>query len=1107
MKYKLLFVILSMYFSSYGQDFQWVRQIKGLEDKTETASFIEVDNNGNTYTLGKSYSIEYDIDPTLNGVQLINNQNSSVSNPEDIYLIKLNTNGDFIWGRTLSVLKDDESVLGLKFDSQGNIYVLAFITELYQNQTQINGYGFINVIKIDPNGNEVYRRKIQNQGNLNAGKIYAISSFDIDSSDNIYITGAFQHTVLLDNNPQNNLVANGNSMYVLKLNQNGDILWAKNLNYNISGKVSLNIDSNNEINLLFNCFNNTNNGHSLNILKLNNFNANQIWLKTIEDAFLSNVAIDSNNNFVITGIASNSVIVDLNPNPNISNVAQNNSFVLFFDSNGNYYDSKLFDLNISFSAIEIDNLNGYHFGGSFKNSNIDFDPSLDYYYMSSLGFDNNGYYNDGFYLKLNSNRDFAQASIIGTPPFNNGTCYSSHINSIKTFNENIYIAGEFAGNCDLDPTLLSSYLLNSFNNNVINSDGFILKLGNCDILPPSGDTSQIFCSSENLTIKNLTPNSSSIKWYDSATSTIQLSNNTTLINGQTYYASKQVGSCPESQQLAVAVRINQTPTPPIASNQTFCQSENALISNIIITGQNINWYDSLTAINLLPNSTILKNTTTYYATQTINNCESERTPVSISITTEQLPSATSHQTLCIQQSATLSEISITGQNIKWYNSLTNGTLLSNTTPLQNGTTYYASQTISGCESERIPVLINIQNTPAPIGNTNQTLCSSQNPTLENIVISGNAIKWYNSAGILLSNSTSLQDGVTYYASQTENNCESPNKLAITISLINTLPANNYEELFCDDLNDGSEKVNLSVYDSKLISNTSGYTFSYYSTFLGAENQLADNQITNFSNYNLALGENKIYVRINSNTPCYAIVELKLTLVSKPIISIPDVVPICENNSITIDAGLGFDTYLWSTGATTSSIVVANPGNYSVTATTNYSTISCSSTKNFEVRKSNVATITSVETQDWTDNQNTITVFASGTGDFEYSIDGIHFQDSNQFSALFSGEYTVHVRDKNGCGTATDEVFLLMYPKYFTPNGDGFNDTWNIKFSDLETNLSIKIFDRYGKLIKELIQNNDWNGTLNGYELPSDDYWFVINRADGKEYKGHFSLKR
>lgn len=166
-----------------------------------------------------------------------------VPDKEDIYLTKLNANGDFIWGKSLSILKDDESVLGLKLDSQGNIYVLAFITELYQNQTLIYGYGFINVIKIDPNGNELYRRKFQNLGNINADKLIAISSFDIDSSDNIYVSGLFQNTVILDSNPQNNLVANGNSTYIFKLNQNGDILWAKNLNFSLSGKIVLKIDS------------------------------------------------------------------------------------------------------------------------------------------------------------------------------------------------------------------------------------------------------------------------------------------------------------------------------------------------------------------------------------------------------------------------------------------------------------------------------------------------------------------------------------------------------------------------------------------------------------------------------------------------------------------------------------------------------------------------------------------------------------------------------------------------------------------------------------------------------------------------------------------------
>ncbi|PKP16654.1 MAG: hypothetical protein CVU07_06195, partial [Bacteroidetes bacterium HGW-Bacteroidetes-23] len=89
-----------------------------------------------------------------------------------------------------------------------------------------------------------------------------------------------------------------------------------------------------------------------------------------------------------------------------------------------------------------------------------------------------------------------------------------------------------------------------------------------------------------------------------------------------------------------------------------------------------------------------------------------------------------------------------------------------------------------------------------------------------------------------------------------------------------------------------------------------------------------------------------------------------------------------------------------------------------------------------------------------------------------------------------------------------EVYLLMYPLFFTPNGDGINDKWKIKFSEVEPNLSIKIFDRHGKFIKQLGANSEgWDGTFLGNHLPSSDYWFVVTRQNGKEYRGHFSLKR
>ena len=633
--------------------------------------------------------------------------------------------------------------------------------------------------------------------------------------------------------------------------------------------------------------------------------------------------------------------------------------------------------------------------------------------------------------------------------------------------------------------------------------------------------------------------------------------------------------------------ISSQPIPSATSPQTFCIQQNITLNSIAITGQNIKWYDALTNGNLLTNTTLLLNGTTYYASQSITGCESERIPVkvivednlkpvpniitlptitgdcntqitttpiatdacagtimatttsplsyslsgtyvivwnyndgngntvsqnqTVIISSQPLPTATSQQTFCIQQNATLNSIAITGQNIKWYDALTNGNLLANTSLLQDGKTYFASQTINGCESERIPVLINIQNTAIPSAISPQTFCASQNPTLNTLLITGTNVKWYDNsnAGSILSDTTPLQNGITYYATQILNGCESPTRIGVTIELISTLPANNYSALFCDDLNDGTETVDLNNYNSSIISNTTNYNFTYYSSLSGAENETASSKITNFKSHKLVLGDNKIFVRINSNTPCYAVAELKLTLLSKPAITIDDIVPICESNSVTIDAGAGFDHYLWSNGEITQTITVSNPGDFSVTVTNDYATISCSSTKNFTVKESSKASIKSIETLDWTDTENTISVIATGKGVYEYSIDGSNYQDSNVFPGLVSGKYIIHVRDKNNCGIIkTDEIYLLMFPKFFTPNGDGFNDTWKIKFADVEEGLTVKIFDRYGKLIKMLSNVTDsWNGTFNGAELPATDYWFVVTRANGTEDKGHFSLKR
>ena len=333
----------------------------------------------------------------------------------------------------------------------------------------------------------------------------------------------------------------------------------------------------------------------------------------------------------------------------------------------------------------------------------------------------------------------------------------------------------------------------------------------------------------------------------------------------------------------------------------------------------------------------------------------------------------------------------------------------------------------------------------------------------------------------------------------------------TINFNSTILANptvnNHTVSLCDEWNDKIEKANLSSYESAIITNCSNYTFHYFTSRSDAENLNLVNEIINYNNFEVS-DNTTIFTAVVSPENCHSVAEIRFSLLKSPTFDlIPDAVILCENETVLVNAGTNFDSYLWSTGANTSSIIVNQPGNYSVTSTSKYGTQVCTSTKNFQVVLSNRAAIQKITTQDFTENDNIIEINVSGKGVYEYSVDGIYYQNDPVFRNLSSGIYTVYVRDKNNCGITTDEVFLLMYPKFFTPNGDGFNDTWNIHFSALEPELDVSIFDRYGQLIKKLNYSNSWDGTLNGQNLPADDYWFVVKRKTGKEFKSHFSLKR
>ncbi|MTE28338.1 T9SS type B sorting domain-containing protein, partial [Winogradskyella ouciana] len=145
------------------------------------------------------------------------------------------------------------------------------------------------------------------------------------------------------------------------------------------------------------------------------------------------------------------------------------------------------------------------------------------------------------------------------------------------------------------------------------------------------------------------------------------------------------------------------------------------------------------------------------------------------------------------------------------------------------------------------------------------------------------------------------------------------------------------------------------------------------------------------------------------------------------------------------------------------------------------------------------------------NNNVIEAVATGIGDYEYSLDGGPWQDSGIFDNVSQGDHVITARDRIGCGLTTVTVFVLDYPKYFTPNGDGNNDTWNIE--GIGNGAKIYIFDRYGKLLKQLSPSGSgWDGTFNGNMMPTSDYWFTIEydeptNGQRKEFRAHFTLKR
>ena len=622
------------------------------------------------------------------------------------------------------------------------------------------------------------------------------------------------------------------------------------------------------------------------------------------------------------------------------------------------------------------------------------------------------------------------------------------------------------------------------------NDAYIVKFQDCDSLGNIGSNAPLCVGS---TLNLTASGGDTYAWTGPNGFSSNLQNpsipNATSANSGTYFCLISSNSgCNGTQSVVVTIGDTAAPIPNLANLPDITGNCQTTISTIPTATDNC-------AGNIIATTTsplTYSQAGNYVITWSYNdgNGNTSTQTQNVIITGINAPTANSPQSFCLINQQKLSDIVINGTGIKWYDAL--GNVLAPTTSLVNGTIYSATQTINGCESVPTAIVVNVENPNPPTGNATQAFCPTENATLANLIVTGQNIKWYNAAGTLLPITTSLTNGQIFYATQTVNGCESTQNLAVTVIISNdVVPATNYATIFCNPSVGNTAIINLSSYNGNIIANSTGYIFEYYT--------LANQLIPNFSNVNAVVGINQFKVKVINSNGCFKIVDLKITILSKPEITVGNV-EFCKGSSAILDAGSGFATYLWSTGESTQTITINQAGIYTVTISNGSG---CTNSAQITATETVAGTITNVEISD-----NTAYVDVSPSGNYSYSLDGINWQDSNIFYNLPNGSFTVFVKTNAGCEIKSFDFTIFNIQNVITPNNDGYNDVWTIEGIRNYKNSEVTVFDRFGKIVfnKKDATDISWNGEYLGQPLPTNNYWYILKISDGRVYTGFLLIK-
>ncbi len=381
---------------------------------------------------------------------------------------------------------------------------------------------------------------------------------------------------------------------------------------------------------------------------------------------------------------------------------------------------------------------------------------------------------------------------------------------------------------------------------------------------------------------------------------------------------------------------------------------------------------------------------------------------------------------------------------------------------------------------------------ATLGGNSGPVCDSGTFTFNATPTVGATISWYDAAigGNLLGTGNAfttptINTTTTYYV---DAGCASNRKSVIaTVNMTPTTPVAGQTSYS----NCGPGSVTISA------SSNIG-TINWFTTSVGGTS------LFNGSNFTTPIiSANTTYYAEASNSSCInpTRTPVDIEIYTPPVVH-DESLPLCQSQTIILDAGVSGMTYAWSNGDTGQTTPVSKGGTYTVIVT---SPEGCPSTKTIIVEERQVPEIDRIDVS----GTRAIIYIKKQASYFEFSVDGVYFQDSNVFYDVPGGLQTAYVREKSRCGGDTQNFVVLVFPAFFTPNGDTHNDLWEVTGMENYPQAEVTIFDRYGKLIAQLNGSNmSWDGTFERTPLPASDYWYALKIDNTKPIlRGHFSLMR